>query len=211
MTINYLDSKRISALSSDALVAHLKFNDNVTDSANSNNGTVTGTTTYVAGKVGKDGKVKDIDKAMLADSVGTVAGAMMGTTTVTSYVESGAGVKAGGKTGMTSLVIGLLFLACIFFAPLATSLPKQIDGASLLFVSVLFIRNITDIEWDDISEAAPAILAMIAMPLTYSISNGIALAFVSYALIKLFTGKFSSTSPAIWVIAILSVVSFAVA
>ena len=165
----------------------------------------------VAGKVGKDGKVQDINKAMLSDSVGTVAGAMMGTTTVTSYVESGAGVKAGGKTGMTSLVIGLLFLACIFFAPLATSLPKQIDGAALLFVSVLFIRNITDIEWDDIAESAPAILAMIAMPLTYSISNGIALAFVSYALIKLFTGKFSSTSPAIWVIAILSVISFVVA
>ena len=89
---------------------------------------------------------------------------MMGTTTVTSYVESGAGVKAGGKTGMTSLVIGLLFLACIFFAPLATSLPKQIDGAALLFVSVLFVRNITDIEWNDIAESAPAILAMIAMP-----------------------------------------------
>ena len=120
-------------------------------------------------------------------------------------------VKAGGKTGMTSLVIGILFLACIFFAPLATSLPKQIDGAALLFVSVLFIRNITDIEWNDISESAPAILAMISMPLTYSISNGIALAFVSYALIKLFTGKFSKTSPAIWLIAILSVISFVVA
>ena len=165
----------------------------------------------VAGKVSKDGKVQDINKAMLSDSVSTVAGAMMGTTTVTSYVESGAGVKAGGKTGMTSLVVGLLFLACIFFAPLATSLPKQIDGAALLFVSVLFIRNITDIEWNDISESAPAILAMISMPLTYSISNGIALAFVSYALIKIFTGKFSTTSPAIWVIAVLSVVSFAVA
>ena len=165
----------------------------------------------VAGKVDSKGKVQDIEKAMMADSVGSVAGALMGTTTVTSYVESGAGVKAGGKTGMTSLVIGLLFLACIFFAPLATSLPKQIDGAALVFVSVLFVRNITDIEWDDIGEAAPAILAMIAMPLTYSISNGIALAFVSYALIRLFTGKFSSTSPAIWVIAILSVVSFAVA
>ena len=165
----------------------------------------------VSGKIGKDGKIQDVDKAMLSDSVSTVAGAVMGTSTVTTYVESAAGVKAGGKTGMTSLVIGLLFLACIFFAPLATSLPKQIDGAALLFVSVLFIRNITDIEWNDISESAPAILAMIAMPLTYSISNGIALAFVSYALIKLFTGKFSSTSPAIWVIAILSVVSFAVA
>ena len=90
-------------------------------------------------------------------------------------------------------------------------MPKQIDGAALLFVSVLFVRNITDIEWDDIGEAAPAILAMIAMPLTYSISNGIALAFVSYALIRLFTGKFSSTSPAIWVIAILSFISFVVA
>ena len=144
-------------------------------------------------------------------NLGLLRGALMGTTTVTSYVESGAGVKAGGKTGMTSLVIGLLFLACIFFAPLATSLPKQIDGGALLFVSVLFIRNITDIEWDDISESAPAILAMITMPLTYSISNGIALAFVSYALIKIFTGKFSSTSPAIWVIAILSIISFVVA
>ena len=164
----------------------------------------------VAGKVGKDGKVQDINKAMLSDSVSTVAGAVMGTT-VTSYVESGAGVKAGGKTGMTSLVVGILFLSCIFFAPLATSLPKQIDGAALLFVSVLFIRNITDIEWNDISESAPAILAMITMPLTYSISNGIALAFVSYALIKIFTGKFSSTSPAIWVIAILSAISFVVA
>ena len=165
----------------------------------------------VAGKVGKDGKVKDINKAMLSDSVGTVAGALMGTTTVTSYVESGAGVKAGGRTGMTSLVIGVLFLSCLFFSPLATSLPKEIDGAALLYVAILFVRNITDIEWDDIAESGPAVLAMITMPLTYSISNGIALAFISYALIKIFTGKFRTTSPAIWVIAILSVLSFSVA
>ena len=165
----------------------------------------------VAGKVDKQGKVKDINKAMLSDSVGTVAGALMGTTTITSYVESGAGVKAGGRTGMTSLVIGVLFLACLFFAPLATSLPKEIDGAALLYVAILFVRNITNIEWDDIAEAAPAVLAMIAMPLTYSISNGIALAFISYALIKILTGKFAKTSPAIWVIAILSVLSFYVA
>jgi AGZA family xanthine/uracil permease-like MFS transporter len=165
----------------------------------------------VAGKVGKDGKVKDINKAMLSDSVGTVAGALMGTSTVTSYIESGAGVKAGGRTGMTSLVIGVLFLSCLFFSPLATSLPPEIDGAALLYVAILFVRNITDIEWDDIAESGPAVLAMITMPLTYSISNGIALAFISYALIKIFTGKFNSTSPAIWVIAILSVASFAVA
>jgi AGZA family xanthine/uracil permease-like MFS transporter len=174
----------------------------------------TGTLTSVAnvaGKVGRDGKIKDIHKAMMADSVGTVAGSLMGTSTVTSYVESAAGVKEGGRTGMTSVVIGVLFLACLFLSPLATSLPKEIDGAALLFVSVLFVRNITDIKWDDISESAPAVLAMIAMPLTYSISNGIALSFIAYALIKIFTGKFSSTSPAIWVIAVLSVASFYVA
>ena len=166
----------------------------------------------VAGKVDKSGKVKDINKAMLSDSVGTVAGAMMGTTTVTSYVESGAGVKAGGRTGMTSLVIGVLFLACLFFSPLATSLPKEIDGAALLLCCCAFCeKNITDIDWNDIAESAPAVLAMVTMPLTYSISHGIALAFIAYALIKIFTGKFSTTSPAIWLIAVLSVASFAVA
>ena len=83
-------------------------------------------------------------------------------------------MKAGGRTGMTSLVIGVLFLACLFFSPLATSLPKEIDGAALLYVAVLFIRNLTDIDWDDIAESAPAVVAFIAMPLTYSISHGIA-------------------------------------
>jgi AGZA family xanthine/uracil permease-like MFS transporter len=143
----------------------------------------------VAGKVDEKGNVKDIDRAMLSDSVATVAGAMMGTSNVTSYVESGAGVKAGGKTGMTSIVIGVCFLLCLFFAPLATSLPKEIDGAALVYVSILFVRNVVDIEWDDIGESAPAVIAMIAMPLTYSISNRMALAFISYALIKLASGK----------------------
>jgi AGZA family xanthine/uracil permease-like MFS transporter len=164
----------------------------------------------VAGKIGKDGKIEDIDKAMLSDSVSTVAGAMMGTSTVTTYVESAAGVKAGGKTGMTSLVIGILFLLCLFFSPLATSLPKEIDGAALIYIATLFVRNITDIEWDDIAESGPAVLAMLAMPFTYSISHGIALAFIAYAAIKILTGRFD-VSPAIWVIAALSVVSFAVA
>ncbi len=163
----------------------------------------------VAGKIGKDGKIQDIDKAMLSDSVSTVAGAMMGTSTVTTYVESAAGVKAGGRTGMTSLVIGILFLLCLFFSPLATSLPKEIDGAALIYIATLFVRNITDIEWDDIAESGPAVLAMIAMPFTYSISHGIALAFISYAAVKIFTGKFD-VNPAIWVIAIASVISFAI-
>ena len=164
----------------------------------------------VAGKVDSKGKVQDIEKAMLADSVGTVAGALVGTSTVTSYVESGAGVKAGGRTGMTSLVIGVLFLLCLGFAPLATSLPIDIDCAALVYVAVLFVRNIVDIEWDDIVESAPAVLAMITMPLTYSIANGIAIAFITYALIKLFSGKYDGVSPAIWIVAALSVISFTV-
>ena len=164
----------------------------------------------VAGKVDSKGKVQDIDKAMLADSVGTVAGALVGTSTVTSYVESGAGVKAGGRTGMTSLVIGVLFLLCLGFAPLATSLPKEIDGAALVYVAVLFVRNIVDIEWNDIVESAPAVLCMIVMPLTYSIANGIAIAFITYALIKLLSGKYEGVSPAIWIVAALSVINFIV-
>ena len=96
------------------------------------------------------------------------------------------------------------------FYSLATSLPKEIDGAALLYVAILFVKNITDIEWNDIAESGPAVLAMITMPLTYSISNGIALAFIAYALIKIFTGKFSDTSPAIWVVAVLSVLSFTI-
>ena len=99
----------------------------------------------VSGKISRDGKIEDIDKAMMSDSVSTVAGALMGTSTVTTYVESAAGVKAGGRTGMTSLVIGVLFLLCLFFAPLATSLPKEIDGAALVYISTLFVRNIVDL------------------------------------------------------------------
>ena len=161
----------------------------------------------VAGKVDSKGHVEDIDKALLADSAGTVAGALLGTTTVTSYVESGSGVKEGGRTGMTSIVIGVLFLSMLFFSPLFLSIPKQIDAAVLIFVSILFLQNLKDIEWDDITESGPAALAAITMAYTYSISHGIAVAFVAYALIKIFTGKIKGVSPAIWIVAILSAVS----
>ena len=161
----------------------------------------------VAGKVDSKGKVEDIDKALLADSAGTVAGALLGTTTVTSYVESGSGVKEGGRTGMTSIVIGILFLSMLFFSPLFLSIPKQIDAAVLIFVSILFLQNLKDIEWDDITESGPAALAAVTMAYTYSISHGIAVAFVAYALIKIFTGKIKGVSPAIWLVAILSAIS----
>ena len=145
---------------------------------------------------------------MLSDSVGTVAGAVMGQQQLQVILNLDL-VSKRGKTGMTSLVIGALFLVCLFLH-LATSLPKQIDGAALVYVSILFVRNITDIEWDDIAETGPAVLAMITMPLTYSISHGIALAFISYALIKLASGKAANVNPAIWVVAVLSLLSFLV-
>jgi AGZA family xanthine/uracil permease-like MFS transporter len=165
----------------------------------------------VTGKINSKGEVEDIDKALIVDSGASVFGGLMGTTTCTTYVESAAGVQQGGRTGMTSIVIGILFLLTLFFAPLATSLPKEIDAAALIYVAVLFIRNITDISWDDISEAAPAVLAMAAMPLTYSISHGIAIAFIAYAAIKICSGDAAKVNPAIWVISVLSLISFAVA
>ena len=165
----------------------------------------------VTGKINSKGEVEDIDKALVVDSGASVFGGFMGTTTCTTYVESAAGVQQGGRTGMTSIVIGILFLLTLFFAPLATSLPKEIDAAALIYVAVLFIRNITDISWDDISEAAPAVLAMAAMPLTYSISHGIAIAFIAYAAIKICSGDAAKVNPAIWVISVLSLISFAVA
>jgi len=161
----------------------------------------------VAGKVDSSGRVEDIDKALLADSAGTVAGALLGTTTVTSYVESGSGVKEGGRTGMTSIVIGILFLSMLFFSPLFLSIPKQIDAAVLIFVSILFLQNLKDIEWDDITESGPAALAAMTMAYTYNISHGIAVAFVAYALIKIFTGRVKGVSPAIWIVAILSAIN----
>jgi len=161
----------------------------------------------VAGKVDSKGQVEDIDKALLADSAGTVAGALLGTTTVTSYVESGSGVKEGGRTGMTSIVIGVLFLSMLFFSPLFLSIPKQIDAAVLIFVSILFLQNLKDIEWDDITESGPAALAAMTMAYTYNISHGIAIAFVAYALIKILTGKIKGVSPAIWIVAVLSAIN----
>ena len=158
----------------------------------------------VAGKVDSKGKVEDIDKALLSDSVGTVVGALVGTTTVTSYIESGAGVKEGGRTGMTSIVIGILFILMIFFSPLFLSIPKQIDAAVLIFISVLFLQQLKDIEWNDIAESGPAVLAALTMAFTYNISHGIAVAFVVYALIKICTGKIEGVSPAIWLVAVLS-------
>lgn len=173
-----------------------------------------GTLTSVAnltGKVNKNGEVEGIDKALLADSVATTAGALAGTSNTTSYIESGAGIKEGGKTGLTSVTVAILFLACLIFAPLAQSIPAFATAPALIFIATYFMRNIKDIDWDDVSEYAPAILAAIIMPLTYSIAYGIALGFIAYVVIKALSGKHSELNSGSIVIAAVSLLYFIVA
>ena len=170
-----------------------------------------GTLTSVAnltGKVNKKGEVEGIDRALLADSVATSAGALVGTSNTTSYIESGAGIKEGGKTGLTAVVVAVLFAACLFFAPLAQSIPAFATAPALIFIATYFLRNIADIDWDDVTEYAPAVLAAVLMPLTFSIAHGIALGFIAYALIKALSGKYDELNAGSLAIAAVSVVYF---
>ena len=151
-----------------------------------------GTLTAVAnltGRINDDGEVEDIDRALLADSAATVVGALAGTSNTTSYIESGAGIKEGGRTGLTAVTVAVLFAACLFLAPLAQSVPSFATAPALIFVATYFLRNIKDIDWDDVSEYVPAVLAAIVMPLTYSIAYGIAIGFIAYVLIKALSGN----------------------
>ena len=173
----------------------------------------TGTLTSIAnltGRVREDGEVEDIDRTLLADSTATVVGALAGTSNTTSYIESGAGIKEGGRTGLTAVTVAVLFGACLFFAPLAQSVPAFATAPALIFIATYFLRNIKDIDWNDISEYAPAVLAAIIMPLTYSIANGIAIGFVSYVLIKALSGKGRSLNYASIGMAVVSVLYFVV-
>mgnify|MGYP006079285253 CR=1 FL=1 len=170
-----------------------------------------GTLTSVAnlsGRVDQDGKVEGIEKAVLADSVATVAGSLAGTSNTTSYIESGAGIKEGGRTGLTAVTVGVLFLLCLFLSPLALSIPTYAAAPALLFISTYFMRNIKDIEWDDASEYVPAVLAAVIMPCTFSIANGIGAGFLAYFVIKALSGKFSELNAGTIVIGLLSLPYF---
>ena len=172
-----------------------------------------GTLTSIAnltGRVGEDGEVEDIDRTLLADSSATVVGALAGTSNTTSYIESGAGIKEGGRTGLTAVTVAVLFAACLFLAPLAQSVPAFATAPALIFIATYFLRNIKDIDWDDISEYVPAALAAIIMPLTYSIAYGIAIGFVSYVLIKALSGKGRSLNYASIGLAVVSALFFVV-
>jgi len=165
-------------------------------------GTLVGVATR-ANLVGEDGKLPRLRRALLSDSAATVIGALSGTSSTTSYIESAAGVEAGGRTGLTAVVCGLLFLACLFFAPLAQSVPTYATASALLFVACLMARSLADIDWDDVTESAPAVVAAIAMPLSFSIAEGIGLGFITYVLIKIISGKAKECSAASYVIALI--------
>jgi AGZA family xanthine/uracil permease-like MFS transporter len=170
-----------------------------------------GTLTSVAnlsGKIDKDGNVENIDKAVFSDSIATIIGSIFGTSSTTSYIESGAGIKEGGKTGLVAVTVGVFFLLCLFLAPLAKTIPAYATGAALVFIATFFCRNLVNLDWDDISEYSPALLAAFIMPLTYSISNGIALAFIVYVLAKVISGKMSDLNPAVLIIAGASLLHF---
>ena len=170
-----------------------------------------GTLTSVAnlsGKIDKDGNVENIQKAVFSDSIATIVGSIFGTSNTTSYIESGAGIKEGGKTGLVAVSVGIFFLLCLFLAPLAKSIPAYATGAALVFIATFFCKNLVNIDWDDISEYSPALLAAFIMPLTYSISNGIALAFIVYVVAKAISGKMSDLNPAVLIIAGASLLHF---
>ena len=172
-----------------------------------------GTLTSVAnltGKVNKDGEVEGIDRALLADSVATSVGALAGTSNTTSYIESGAGVKEGGRTGLTAVVVAGLFLLCLVFAPLAQSIPAFATAPALVFIATYFLRNIVDIAWDDVTEYAPAVLAAIIMPLTFSIAYGIAIGFIAYVVIKALSGNTDDINKGSIALAAVSVLYFLV-
>ena len=157
-----------------------------------------------------DGRLPGIKRAVIADSSGTVAGTLFGTSSVTSYIESGAGTSAGGRTGLTAVVVAALFLLCLFFAPLAQSIPAYATAPAILYVACLMARALVDIDWPEITESAPAVITAIAIPLTFSIADGIGIGFLTYVVVKLMAGRFRDCSPALIAVALLFAAKFAV-
>jgi AGZA family xanthine/uracil permease-like MFS transporter len=172
----------------------------------------TGTLMGVANRAGLlvEGKMERLNRALLADSTAIVAGAALGTSSTTAYVESAAGVQAGGRTGLTALVVALLFLACLFIAPLAGVVPAYATAPALLFVACLMLRDLADVEWNETTESIPAAVTALMIPFTYSIAHGVAFGFITYAALKLLTGRAREAKPIVWLIAGIFLVKYIV-
>jgi len=173
-----------------------------------NAGTLVGVA-HRAGLLDGAGNLPRMKEALVSDSFAAIFGSLIGTSTTTSYIESASGVAAGGRTGLTALVVAVLFLLALFFAPLAGMIPAYASAAALLYVACVMARGLADINWDDLTEAGPAVVAAISMPLTYSIATGIGLGFITYALAKVFSGKVAEAKPAVLVLAVLFALKFA--
>ncbi len=164
--------------------------------------------TQKAGLLQPDGKVPDLSKALIADSSASMVGALLGTSTTTSYVESTSGVAAGGRTGLTAIVTGLLFLLALWFSPLAAMVPGYATAGALLYVATLMLTSLQHVEWDDVLQAVPVAVVLIMMPLTFSIADGIGMGFISYALLCVLTGKVERTTLSVWVLALIFLAKF---
>lgn len=172
-----------------------------------NTGTLVGVA-HRAGLIEKDGKIPRLSRVFIADSTATICGSLLGTTTVTSYIESAAGVRAGGRTGLVGVVVAALFLLSLFLAPLAGTVPAYATAPALFYVACLMTRGLAEIDWEDVTEYAPAVVTAITMPLTFSIANGIAFGLIAYAAAKLLSGRLPSL--AVVVLAFLFLVKFAI-
>ena len=172
-----------------------------------NTGTLIGIA-YRAGLMDKNGKLPRINRALIADSAAAIVGAILGTSTTTSYLESAVGVKVGGRTGLTAVVVAVLFLLAMFLSPLAKSIPLYATAPALVYVACLMARALTEIDWEDPTEYAPAVVTAIIMPLTFSVAEGIAFGFISYTAIKLISGRFRDLNAAIVILAIAFVLKY---
>ena len=161
-----------------------------------------------AGMVTKEGNIPHMKEALLSDAVGTCIGAVCGTSTVTTFVESSAGIAEGGRSGVTSLVTGLLFILALFFSPLFLVIPGAATAGALFLVGVFMMNGLRDINFDDMTEALPAFVTILTMVLTYSIAEGIVLGMLSYCIMKIFTGRFKDIHPALYVLAVLFVLKY---
>jgi adenine/guanine/hypoxanthine permease len=162
-----------------------------------------------SGYLTPDGKMPRVNRALFADAIATIAGSIFGSSTVVTYIESATGVSEGGRTGLTAVTVAALFVLAMFFAPVAGAIPPIATAPALIIVGALMIGAVTSIKWEDMTEAIPAFLTMLAMPLTFSIANGLALGFIFYPLLKVLTGRWREASPLVYALAVLFVLRYA--
>ena len=170
-------------------------------------GTLVGTASR-ANMLDKDGSMPKMKEALISDAVGTVTGSLTGTSTVTTFVESASGVEAGGRTGLTALVAAVLFLLCTFIAPLAAIIPAAATSSALIYVGILMLGNLKEIDFSDISQVLPVSIMLLAMPISGSIGHGIGLALISFTFVKVLTGKAKEVSPLTYVLSAIFLIKF---